>query len=332
MRSEMTHPRFPLGEYIRRNAGLPHDLAQSGMRGEIRSVRAPLRRPPLPDPEELARRIARRHGVVPERVFLTHGATEANTLVLLHLARRHAGRAGGRPRVRVRLPEYPPLLDTARFAGFRTISEVGEVELTLLSNPSNPEGMLLPSESVRALAERSRELLVDETFREFTSAPPLHDGGSAELWLTGTFTKAFGADDLRVGYAIAPEGQVESFRSVSWLLDGIPPPSISGALALDRHRPRILREVRERFVRNRRALVEVEPSAATIAAPVWFDRNVGTLGGDRLARAALRRGVLVCPGRFFGDPNGVRVCLTRSTFPADFAAYREVKAKLGLLR
>ncbi|MCI4362983.1 MAG: pyridoxal phosphate-dependent aminotransferase [Thermoplasmata archaeon] len=332
MRSDTSHPRFPLGEYIRRHAGLPHDLAQSGMRGELASVRTLLRRVEAGNPEELSRRIARRHGVGPERVFLTHGATEANTLVLFHLARRHARRRGGHPRVRVRRPEYPPLLDTARYAGFRVLRTPGEPEVALLSNPSNPEGTLLSSDALAEFTRGSRDLLVDETFREFSSAPPLKDGGSAELWLTGTFTKAFGADDLRVGYAIAPASQVEAFRNASWLLDGIPPASIASALALDRGRSQILREVRARFQQNVRTLAEFEPEASVLAAPVWFDRTTSTLGGDRLARAGLRRGVLVCPGRFFGEPRGVRICLTRSSFPADFAAYRSVKAELGLLR
>jgi histidinol-phosphate/aromatic aminotransferase/cobyric acid decarboxylase-like protein len=332
VRPKSLHPRFPLGEYIDSHTGLPHDLAQSGMRGELASVRALLRRPEAGDPEELTRRIAHRHRVGAERVFLTHGATDAITLVLLHLARHHARRRGGSPRVAIRVPEYPPLFDTAKFAGLQPVRPPQEAEVTLLSNPSNPEGLLLDPEAVAELAGSSRDLVVDETFREFTSAPPLFEKDGPELWLTGTFTKAFGADDLRVGYAIAPESHFETFRSASWLLDGIPPASIASAITLDRHRSRVLEEVRKKFLRNLRVLVEAEPGARRLAAPVWFDRGTGAIGGDRLAHTALRRGVLVCPGRFFGEPKGVRICLTRSSFPADFAAYQAVKAKLGLLR
>jgi histidinol-phosphate/aromatic aminotransferase/cobyric acid decarboxylase-like protein len=331
-RPKSLHPRFPLGEYIHSHPGLPHDLAQSGMRGELAMVRTLLRRPEPGEPDELARRIARRHRVNPERVFLTHGATEAISLVLLHLARYHAHRRGGRPRVAIRVPEYPPFFDTVKFAGLQAVRPPREAEVTLLSNPSNPEGLLLDRETVAELAGSSRDLVVDETFREFTSAPPLRERDGAALWLTGTYTKAFGADDLRVGYAIAPESHLEAFRRASWLLDGIPPASIAGALALDRQRSRVLKEVRNQFARNLRVLVEVEPGARQLAAPVWFDRGMGAVGGDRVARVALSHGVLVCPGRFFGDPHGVRICLTRSSFPADFAAYQAVKAELGILR
>jgi histidinol-phosphate/aromatic aminotransferase/cobyric acid decarboxylase-like protein len=302
------------------------------MRGELATVRALLRRPEPGDPEELARRIARRHRVNPERVFLTHGATEAISLVLLHLARYHARRRGGAPRVAIRVPEYPPLIDTAKFVGLHPVRPPRKAEVTLLSNPSNPEGTLLGAEAVAELARSSRDLVLDETFREFTEAPPIAQTDGAALWLTGTFTKVFGGDDLRVGYAIAPESHVESFRRATWLLDGIPPASIAGALALDRHRASVLQEVRKLFARNLRVLVGAQPAAGLLAAPVWFDRDTGGVGGDRLARAALRRGVLVCPGRFFGDPRGIRVCLTRSSFPADLAAYQAVKATLGLHR
>ncbi|MHB8352324.1 MAG: hypothetical protein ACYDFT_06545, partial [Thermoplasmata archaeon] len=51
------------------------------------------------------------------------------------------------------------------------------------------------------------------------------------------------------------------------------------------------------------------------------------LDGDRLTRAALRAGVLVAPGTLFGDRTGVRVCLTRRSFPKDLASYLQVRQR-----
>ncbi len=59
-------------------------------------------------------------------------------------------------------------------------------------------------------------------------------------------------------------------------------------------------------------------------APVFFDR-VRTESGDDLARRCLLASVLVCPGTFFGDPGGVRLCLTRRSFPNDLEAYLRVR-------
>jgi aspartate/methionine/tyrosine aminotransferase len=62
-----------------------------------------------------------------------------------------------------------------------------------------------------------------------------------------------------------------------------------------------------------------------LAAPLWFDRGPGALPGDSIAQEGIRRGILVCPGSFFGDPTGVRLCLTRRTFPGDLLKYLDLR-------
>ena len=167
--------------------------------------------------------------------------------------------------------------------------------------------------------------MVDETFREFSAAPSLQRLGAPGLWTTGSFTKAYGADDLRVGYVVAPEPERERFARFHGLVtDELPPYSVAGALVTLAARDRILREVRAIVGRNQALWRAAVPKSPPLAAPVAFDDPV-PLGGDRLARQCLRASVLVCPGRFFGRASGVRVGLTRRSFPTDLRAYLAVR-------
>jgi histidinol-phosphate/aromatic aminotransferase/cobyric acid decarboxylase-like protein len=322
-------PRFPLARWIFEHRHLPHDLGQSGMRGEIRSYAQVLRDSAEGTPEELRLRLARLQRVPVDRLFLTHGATEANALVLLHLARNRHRRGGEPLRARIGRPEYPPLGDTARLVGLETVETGAPAEIAIASNPSNPEGTIRAAAQIRRFADGVGDLLVDETFREFTTAAPVSDTAARRLWRTASFTKAYGADDVRVGFVVVPRGEEESFRETHWLLDGIAQPSSAAAIALLRYRATLLGEVRRLFRRNLATLQELEGEVPPLAAPLWFDRPGGARGGDRLAEQAAKRGVLVSPGRFFGDRSGVRVCLTRSSFPDSIVAYRRVKAELG---
>lgn len=191
-----------------------------------------------------------------------------------------------------------------------------------LSSPRNPIGTRASDGEIRAFASSKRPVLVDQTFREFTEEPPVTRLGLPRVWLSGSFTKVYGADDLRVGYAISPEADRTGFaRLHGLLLDRLPPRSVAGAVSILSRRASILSEVRGIFRANVRYLRERVGPLPQLAAPVWFDRGRRGLDGDRLAQRLLRAGVLVCSGSYFGDPRGIRLTLTRRTFPADLEAY-----------
>ena len=318
---------FPLAEWIERHADSPHNLGQSGMVGSLRSYDRSLRRLPPPDPERLRRTLARQVGVGHEAVFLTHGASEANALVLHHLAvalRRSLGRA---PRLRTPLPEYPALRDTGGAAGFDVVGPADAADVFAMSSPRNPLGTAARPAEIDGFAEGTHAQLVDETFREFAGLRSIAGARAAGRWATGSFTKVFGADAIRVGFVVAPPEAVDPFRQYHGLVtDQVPPHSVASALALLRDRTTVLGEARGILRTNERALREQFPDASPLAAPLWFDRHPD---GDRLARRALRAGVLVCPGSYFGDPNGVRIGLTRRSFPDDLAAYLAVRRHAG---
>ncbi len=313
---------FPLADWILSHPGLPHDLAQSGMKGEIPRVGALLRSLRPGDPGELRARLGHVLGIPSGRVVLTIGATTANSLVLLYLYRRLRARSGRRPRAGLRAPEYPPLWDTAEAAGFQVSGGLAHQDLAILSNPNNPEGTLRSPDALERETEGTSQVLVDETFREFTPARSLAARSRRGLWATGTFTKIYGADDLRLGYVVPPPEEAEAFRNEAELwVDRPPLASVGGALAILEDRERIVGEARGIFGKNLAYLRERVPDVPSLKAPVWFDRALGGARTLDLARAGVREGVLVCPGHYFRDPSGTRLCLTRRSFPRDLDAY-----------
>jgi histidinol-phosphate/aromatic aminotransferase/cobyric acid decarboxylase-like protein len=316
---------FPLGRWIDSHAGAAHNLGASGMVGSLRTVPMALKRLPEADPALLQHRLARLLGVPDEALFLTHGASEGNAVVLHYLAGELRRERGRTPRLRVERPEYPPIPDTGAVAGFEIVAGGSPADASALSAPRNPLGTPVGDGELDELAEGTTAILVDETFREFTDRPSSAGRRRPGLWVTGTFTKAYGADAIRVGYIAAPPESVAPFERYHGLVtDRVPTHSVSAALALLRDRAKILSEARGILRRNERALRIERPELPPLGAPVWLDRGVD---GDRLARRALRAGVLVSPGSFFGSPNSVRIGLTRRTFPEDLAAYLAVRRR-----
>ena len=322
--------KFPLADWIDDHPDCRYNLAHSGMHGSIDPPTPTARDLRSADPEELRRRLAERLRTDPSCVFLTHGATEANSAVFQFLAHRRRG-AGS---CRVRRPEYPPLLDAARWAGFRLTERAGPVALALISQPRNPEGDLWERGRLDRWVEGARAVLVDETFREFADAPSVAGIDGTAVWRTGSFTKFYAADSVRVGFAVAPPEEVPEFaRAHGLLFNELPDYSVAAAVIALRHRERFRREVLAVLSPNRDAWRARFPTEPVPAGPVAFDRGIPADSRGFVDRC-LAASVLVCPGRFFEDPGGVRISLTRRSFPRDLEVYLSVRgaALTGLPR
>ena len=258
------------------------------------------------------------------RVFLTTGASAANAMVVLFLERAREGAESAK--CRVCYPEYPPIFDVAREAGFRLTDSLDRVDLAVVSQPRNPEGNVWDRSRFLEWTSGARSVLVDETFREFAATPSLVGTDRPRLWTTGSFTKFFAGDDVRVGFLVAPEEPAEEFARFHGLAaNHLSPFAVAGASRALRDREQTRVRVRKILDRNVAALRALLPRCLPPRAPVAFDRPGPADAGDRLARRALRSSVLVCSGSFFGDPSGVRLCLTRRSFPVDLAAYLRVR-------
>lgn len=318
--------RFPLWDWIEAHAGCRYDLAQSGMRGSIPPPRWPPRRPGADTADRLREELADHLGVARERLFLARGASEANAWVLGHLARRSHGRTR---RLRVRYPEYPPLFEAGRLLGFSLVQDPAPAQVAAVSQPRNPEGDLWERSKLESWTDGSSEQLVDETFREFAGTPSLARRGERHLWTTGSFTKFFGADEVRVGFAVAPPEGVAPFeRYVGLVSNELAPASAAMALGLLRGIRRVRRAVTAVVEPNLDALGRLFPSLPRPRAPVAFDR-LPREDGLVLAKRCLRASIRVCPGGFFGERRAVRLCLTRRDAPATLRVYRRVRDRAG---
>lgn len=314
--------RFPLADWIDGHTACRYSFGSSGMHGVVRP-RVPSARQLREATEgELRERLAELLGVAADRVFLGPGATEANAWVTWFARRRVSGRT---PRCRVEFPEYPPLVDGARAAGFRVVgADAGRADLAVVSQPRNPGGDLWSRDHLAQFAGSVRATLVDETFREFSPVPSVQRWGLPGVWTTGSFTKVYGGDDLRVGFVVAPERDRLDFARFHGLVaDEMARYAVAGALATLDVRTKILARVRRIVGANQRAWRIARPRGPKLVASVVFDRPV-VPDGNALARRCLRNSILVCPGTYFGDPAGVRLGLTRPTFPSDLRHYLAV--------
>jgi len=322
---------FPLAEWIDGHPHCRHNLAISGMVGAIPSPVPSLAEVRRADASELRKRLADDLSVDGHRVFLTTGASQANALVIQFLARtRRSGSAGA---CRFCPPEYPPMFDAARGEGFRLTEGAGPSELAIVSQPRNPEGDLWDRGRFLDWTSGARSVLVDETFREFAGTRSLLGTDRPGLWATGSFTKFFAGDDLRVGFLVAPEDRVAEFARFHGLITNqLAAYSVAGATRALRDREETRRTVRSILRANVAIAQTAFPGLRSPDGPVMFDRPESEEVGDALAVRALRASVLVCSGSFFGDPSGVRLCLTRRSFPEDLEAYLAVRARARLGR
>jgi histidinol-phosphate/aromatic aminotransferase/cobyric acid decarboxylase-like protein len=316
---------FPLGEWIDSHLDCRHNLAESGMHGTIPTPVPTAAEVRNADENLLRSRLANDLGVDPSRLFLTTGASQANALAMLYVARLRRGATTAT--CRFCPPEYPPLFDTARWAGFRLTTGADAAEMAVVSQPRNPEGDLWDRSRLLDWASGARSVLVDETFREFAGTPSVVGTDRPGLWASGSFTKFFGGDNLRVGFLVAPEEAASDFARFHGLVTNrLAPFSVAGATRALRERERartsVLAVLRANVAVARAAL----PRVRAPQAPVMFDRPETGENGDSLALRALSASVLVCSGSFFADPSGVRLCLTRRSFPDDLAAYLAVRS------
>ena len=116
-------------------AGVNHE----GLMKHISSLGNLIKSYPEPEPVSLERLIATEHGVRPEEVLVTNGATEAIYLIARVLGGKRAG---------IVSPTFREYQDACRINGLQVvfISEVtdsADVESVWVCNPNNPTGKVI---------------------------------------------------------------------------------------------------------------------------------------------------------------------------------------------
>src|SRR5262249_14917669 len=100
----------------------------------------------------------------------------------------------------------------------RTDWDGTEEGATILANPNNPDGHIIPQADLLALLTRTGRtqwLVVDEAFADPDPAMSLASAVSDDrpLVIFRSFGKFFGLAGVRLGFVIAPRPVIERFRS-----------------------------------------------------------------------------------------------------------------------
>lgn len=289
---------------------------------------------------ELERALGTRLGAPGARVLVTAGASEANAAAMGALL--VAG-----DEALVEAPGYEPLREVPRLFGARVrtfprpsgrglAAAVARAlspltRLVVLTDLHNPGGAALEEEEALALTalaeERGVWLLCDETFRDASDRPPATVAAMSPRWIaTSSLTKAYGLGGLRIGWIATGPEALERCATAQNALSVLPSlPSVTLALELVPHLDALHARARRILVANHAGWAEflrAHPPAAPAPQPAgtttWYALGEGAPGDAFADFAAERFDLAVAPGRFFGDPRGVRIALGGE--PERFAA------------
>lgn len=187
------HANFSSNVYHRVN----HDGLNRYLAGCLPCIRSY----PEPEPYALAAELARLHGVSPEEVCVTNGATEAIYLIAQAFCGSHSA---------VWIPTFSEYADACRLHGHRVegISSLekltGNEGIFWLCNPNNPTGQTWDAATLRRLiATYPRKLFViDQSYALFTEKKVLSVAETVKLpnvLLLHSMTKCYAVPGLRLG-------------------------------------------------------------------------------------------------------------------------------------
>lgn len=317
-----------------------HDLATSDLvaaAGEWDFVPDSLAdREDPPDDRTVEDQLATIYGVPSEQVLVTAGATQANLLALVA-----ANAADGR--VLVERPGYEPLRATPAWLGgevahYRRPAEADyalqperimratdeDAAMVVTTNRHNPSGRLVDRDTLAVAGAVARDagarLLVDEVYAPYGIGDvdgPF--GGPTAAGLEGvaivsSLTKVFGLGDLRIGWLIGEAEFVQRAREAMTYVPSVAGPSRALARRALYHHEDLLDRSRAVIRENHDLLRTFVAGRSDLTGPVFDGATFAFLAhesadGDEVVKAAWEAGVLVTPGRFFEDPERVRVSL-----------------------
>jgi histidinol-phosphate aminotransferase len=229
-------------------------------------------------PEELARYperepvealVAKFLGITPSEVLLTNGVDEA-----IHLLCETYLEPGDEAMIVV--PTYSmyriymmaagaqvisiPAGQDFRFPAEKLQSRISpRTRLIAIANPNNPTGTVAPRDELLQIARSAPDaaVLVDEAYFEFYGQTVLSKREEApNLFVTRTFSKAYGMAGLRIGVLVGDTDQMRAVRRVSspYSVNAVALACIPAALADSGYIQQYVSEVRAGRVRLERAL------------------------------------------------------------------------------
>ena len=171
---------------------------------------------PEPYPQDLERLIARQHGISPEAVMVTNGATEAIYLIAQLLQDSCSIIPG---------PTYMEYADACRlYKHVITYENMGDVadmpkdRVYWICNPNNPSGNVLMKGFVEYVVRRSPRytFVVDQSYGAFTREHLLaahHVQEQTNLFILHSLSRQYGVPGLRIGYILAHPTNIQLLRA-----------------------------------------------------------------------------------------------------------------------
>lgn len=185
------------------SSNVPAGVDHSGLYAFLRNRLAVVEHYPEPEPFALERALAAHHGIAPESVLATNGATEAIYLTA-HLT------AGAT--TEIVQPTFAEYGDACRLYGHRIASVASPWNPTgdtlWCCNPNNPTGTAFDAERLLQTVDNHPDTLfvVDQSYDSFTLRPTLSVAEAIErknLILIHSMTKHYAVPGLRLGYLTA---------------------------------------------------------------------------------------------------------------------------------
>jgi histidinol-phosphate aminotransferase len=317
---------------------LPHSEI---VNAAIARARGLVNRYPDRHAEAVRRLLAERHGVEPEQIALGNGAAELLQSAALALL-------GPGSELLTPWPSYPlyPLLAAHAEArpvfaanGLGPGAATERTRVVVVCNPNDPTGAYVPSGELRALLEglpTHVHVLLDEALVHFQDVEDVDAclrlvDDFPRLLVVRTFSKIYGLSGLRAGYAVGADPALLAAVAPVLGVNALTQAALEHALRtgdgeIERRRRAVSRE-RVRLTEGLRAQgADVSDSQANF---VWL-RAPG-MGGDALAAALRRQGVVVAPGGPLGADDHVRVgVLNEAATTRVLRAYENVVGATGV--
>jgi histidinol-phosphate aminotransferase len=187
-----------------------------------------LNRYPDRNQSALRNKLAQYHGVEYDNIWCANGSNEIILMILMSFAGAGTNSLVFEPTYRLH-SHISNLTKTTVLTLERTKALEIDVdkacyfikdkspEIVFLCSPNNPTGRIEKPETVRAIVEASKGIVViDEAYVQFAPNSFLEFVDRYEnVIVTRTFSKTWSAAGLRVGYAISNQGIIDSLKAVT---------------------------------------------------------------------------------------------------------------------
>jgi len=173
---------------------------------------------PEPEPYTLEKALSAQHGIAPECVCATNGATEAIYLIAQAWRGEHSS---------ILQPTFSEYADACRLHSHSVATVIsteaarpsGDISLFWLCNPNNPDGRVIPKAQLQALisSKPATIFVIDQSYGFFTKEPLMTPQEAIEhgnVLQLHSMTKRYAMPGLRLGYVVGAKHLTDRIRAV----------------------------------------------------------------------------------------------------------------------